>query len=190
MIKRKRKKKKDRGNRGLAFEKETRVPLNQLEARLWRWFSEYVRRSGANDFGMVYCYTCNRYLYWNESQAGHFVPRGRKAVKFNEQNVKPQCPRCNHPLWGKGESGKFAIRLDKDYGRGTAERLQSLGSIRGAKLGRVWIVQKIGEYKEKVHELRRSMKHIDEAHKPVRRPTRMKAQSSRFISEIDQRDVL
>ena len=43
--------------------------------RAWRICSEYVRRSHADDDGMVQCTTCNVKRHWRDMHAGHFIPR-------------------------------------------------------------------------------------------------------------------
>jgi hypothetical protein len=93
------------------------------DKKLWKVFSEYVRRNGANKDGMNECYTCYTIKHWKQLHAGHFVTRTAKAVKFDEQNVKPQCPNCN--AFQGGMSWAFGQRLDEEYGEGTAENLEA-----------------------------------------------------------------
>lgn len=137
--------------------KTKRIKRGELDATLWKWFSEYIRRSHANHAGYVQCYTCDKYLHWKESHAGHFISRGKLPTKYDERNVKPQCPHCNNPAYGAGESGRFAIHIDKDYGYGTAELISNLSRQRGFKFHSVWIQEKLDYYKPLVLELRSKM---------------------------------
>lgn len=48
--------------------------------------------------GMVQCVTCGMWKHWKEMQGGHFIERGKTAVKLVEEQINPQCPYCNQ--WG------------------------------------------------------------------------------------------
>ena len=93
------------------------------DTKLWKVFSEYIRRKDTNEEGEVECYTCYEVRHWKRIHAGHFVSRNARAVKFDEQNVKPQCPGCN--AFNGGMSWKFGQRLDEEFGEGTAENLEA-----------------------------------------------------------------
>ena len=93
------------------------------DKKLWKVFSEYIRRKDADAEGMIECYTCYTTRHYKQMHAGHFVSRNAKAVKFDEQNVKPQCPTCN--TFNEGMSWAFGTRLDDEYGEGTAENLEA-----------------------------------------------------------------
>ncbi len=55
--------------------------------------------------------------------AGHFVSRGYKVIRFDEENVNCQCSlRCNRLR--SGEYQKYRIALDLKYGDGTAAKLE------------------------------------------------------------------
>lgn len=84
-------------------------------------FSQWVRRSNADEFGMAHCVTCNARKHYKELHAGHCFSRKKFSVRFSEMNVFPQCPRCN--LYGQGEQLLFTRFLDSKFGEGTAERL-------------------------------------------------------------------
>jgi hypothetical protein len=88
--------------------------------KLWRVFSEYVRRSHAID-GVCKCVTCGTVGHWKDMDAGHFISRNHKATKFDIQNVAPQCKKCNRFLGGR--QYEFGIWIDQKYGEGTAEKI-------------------------------------------------------------------
>jgi len=93
------------------------------EKKLWKVFSEYIRRKDADLDGMVDCYTCYSKKHWKQVDAGHFVSRNARAVKYDERNVKPQCKACNG--FHGGMVWEFGQHLDRDYGEGTAEDLEA-----------------------------------------------------------------
>lgn len=97
---------------------------NSQKSIAWKWFSHWVRLSNADENGMVKCFTCDNVKHWTEMDAGHFMSRRHNSTFINELNVKNQCSSCNR--WLNGNSGVFAVNLDKLHGQGTAESLIEL----------------------------------------------------------------
>ncbi len=89
--------------------------------KLWRVFSQYVRKSHADKDGYCRCVTCGDRKHWKEMDCGHFITRNHKATKFDEQNCAPQCPKCNRFLGGR--QYEFGLWIDQKYGKGTSERI-------------------------------------------------------------------
>lgn len=85
-------------------------------------FSLYIRKRYADENGMAECFTCGKIDHVSKLHAGHFQSRKHYATRWDEVNVQVQCPKCN--LFGQGEQYKFGLRLDQEYGDGTAEALQ------------------------------------------------------------------
>lgn len=82
-----------------------------LQNKCWKLISLIVRRSGADDKGMVECYTCLKKYQWNEMDCGHFW---HDRLDFDRRNLKPQCVRCNQHL--HGNLGEYAERLIRENG--------------------------------------------------------------------------
>ena len=103
------------------------ITLPKLEKQIWTLFSLSVRVAWADDKGFCKCVTCPAVVYYHGGacHAGHFRPRNQKSVKFNRQNVHPQCATCN--TYGEGEQYQYGLWLDEHYGEGTAQRLTDLG---------------------------------------------------------------
>lgn len=82
-------------------------------ASLDKWFSKFVRLSHADRTGHLNCFTCGKRMYWEKdgAEAGHFQGRSKYSTRWDEDNVKPQCTRCNK--WKHGALDRFAINLDK-----------------------------------------------------------------------------
>lgn len=58
---------------------------------------------------------------------GHFIGRGTKVLRYNEQNCNLQCSfRCNKMRSGEHEKYKGAI--DDKYGKGTYRRLENIAA--------------------------------------------------------------
>ena len=99
-------------------------PLPRLKKKLWRLFSEYIRKRDADEDGMVKCFTCVRQMHWKEAQAGHYTPQSiALSLVFHEKNVHAQCAPCN--LYKRGNQTVYAIELQKRYGPTILEDLQN-----------------------------------------------------------------
>ncbi len=110
-----------------------------------KWFSRYVRVRSAfysNGVWFCKCYTCGKPYSITRIQCGHWQRRGYKTVRFNDNNARPQCLKCNYFESGKPEI--FELNLIKEIGeKATA----------GIKL----LAQEVGEdneifYKEQVEK--------------------------------------
>jgi hypothetical protein len=101
-----------------------KISRNGLIKKVDAAFSVFVRKNYADEHGNVKCFTCEKIMPWKESQAGHWIKRGHASVRWDERNVKPQCPRCN--LWLNGAQDAFAVALLNEYGPDTLEELMRL----------------------------------------------------------------
>lgn len=99
-------------------------------------FSEYIRNRDSstyvqNEEGLSipagYCITCSKLVPTKgvgTGHNGHFIPRGCKLTRFDEQNCALQCGFCN--TFRQGEQYKFGKAIDQRYGKGTSDRLEKL----------------------------------------------------------------
>lgn len=129
-----------------------RASLRTLDNKLWKVFSEYIRRKDADIDGNVTCITCYTKKHWKQMDAGHFVSRNAKAIKYDERNVHAQCKSCNG--FHGGMSFVYGQRIDVLYGAGTAEDLEAQRhSISGWTTS--YLEALIEEYKTKLSKLDR-----------------------------------
>jgi len=128
------------------------LKLSTAKARAWKAFSEYIRRSYADDNGYVSCVTCGTTRQWNDRiDAGHYIPKSRgNAIFLVEENVHPQCKGCNRSEGGAHEYYyKFMLEM---YGEHGIEELR--------QLSKTTVHYKVSElleleikYKQKIREL-------------------------------------
>ena len=83
-------------------------------------------------------------------QAGHFRSRRHYATRWNELNVQVQCYGCN--VGKQGEQYKFGVRLDEEYGVGTAEMLE-IESHKTVKFSNQDLIEMTDHYKKKLKDL-------------------------------------
>lgn len=121
----------------------------KLKAKLWRLFSEYIRRKDANLDGYNVCCTCGKVAHYKELQAGHYYHDKSLPLHFCESNVHPQCVKCNY--FKDGNRDEYALFLEKTYGMGILQELKALD--KPLAQGHFWIAEKIEEYKKKLAEI-------------------------------------
>lgn len=92
-----------------ALRKKSKAPISKLKAKLWKVFSEYVRK---RDKGV--CFTCGRRCDGKGYHAGHFIPKsaGGIGLYFHPENVRGQCYNCNINLGGN--QYEYSLRLGQD----------------------------------------------------------------------------
>lgn len=94
-----------------------------------QWFSRFVRINFSEQVttgGLVICkcYTCDNFHAADEIQCGHWQRRGYKATRFEPDNARPQCVKCNK--WRSGEPEKFEINLINEVGEKKVVELKQL----------------------------------------------------------------
>ena len=113
-------------------------------------FSQYIRKSYANDFGMAECYTCNKVLQYKDLQNGHFISRGHMNTRWDEMNNHAQCIGCN--VFNHGKMDEYALFMVKKYGEGILEEMKKRKDTL-----RQWTIKEMEEqikiYKEKVNSI-------------------------------------
>lgn len=75
-------------------------------------FSQYIRLKYADKNGMVKCFTCDSVFHWKKIQNGHFRSRRYYATRWQEDNCRPQCIRCN--MFDSGRSWEFGQHLGEN----------------------------------------------------------------------------
>lgn len=85
-------------------------------------FSRYIRTKYMGHDGLVECWSCHRFLPFDEMDCGHFVSRQHKSTRYMEENAHPQCRKCNRFM--EGHKDAYAVSLIKAYGPDILERLQ------------------------------------------------------------------
>lgn len=123
--------------------------IPKLVKKLDAVFSRCLRLKHAKA-GKVKCYTCPHVGEVKTMQAGHYVPRQHKSVRWNEMNVKPQCYACNLRYGGRPQ--EFREQLIREYSK---EEVASLEKKRHecGPLDRTWLKEQIEHYKQLEEDL-------------------------------------
>jgi hypothetical protein len=126
----------------------------KAEDKLWKDFSEYIRRRDAKKYSggeVVKCITCPHVGHWKNFDCGHGISRKHKATKFHEFNNHAQCKGCNG--FGSGKQFEYMLEVDKRYGAGTVEKLL-IASRQICKWGEFEYEILHKEIKQKIKELK------------------------------------
>jgi RecG-like helicase len=134
----------------------------RLKHKLDRTFSEYIRKRWAKN-DIVECVTCGRKDHYKNMHAGHFIPRQHLSTRYEEENVNPQCPKCN--MFGAGEQYKHGLFIKKKYGNRRLNRLFELKSTT-KKISDSEYEQLIQQYKEKIRQLEEPLRKMPQQKMP------------------------
>lgn len=86
-----------------------------------KYFSAFIRLRDSDDTGILKCISCGILIHWKKADAGHFIKRQYKSLRFNEKNVNGQFTICNWLL--QGNDINYAKGLIKKYGEGILDEL-------------------------------------------------------------------
>lgn len=130
----------------LKRKKITRTKLIKKADIAW---SQYIRNKYAEN-GAVKCFTCDFVGPVGKLQNGHWIVRQYKYVRWDEDNLRPQCYVCNFRF--NGRPHLFRENLVEDIGE---ERVKSL-EVRAKVLfteADDWIIEKEKEALSKLSKL-------------------------------------
>jgi len=130
----------------------------ELEKLLDSEVSIHVRASGAEDSsGFVPCFTCGSYHHFKELDAGHYIGRSNRGVRWDLRNIRPQCTRCN--VYEEGRHYKFRANLVVELGEAEVLDLEQTADLYGAsKMPREWLINQIKAWRAKNAPLRKELK--------------------------------
>lgn len=131
--------------------KRKRKTIAQKVEQAAALLQKYVRMKAADHNGYCECVTCGTKTLWYEGmQGGHFIGRGSISTKLMEENVNPQCVRCNKYL--SGNITAYTLYMIDMHGREFVDELQRLKHV-PKKYKRDEVEEIIRDLKQKIKEL-------------------------------------
>lgn len=106
------------------------LSYSELIHKLDQEVSFYVRVHYM-DGNMISCFTCGNPHSFEETDAGHYIPRKHLSVRFDLRNIRPQCRRCNR--FGEGEHWTFRKNLVDQIGEESVRDLEEISDRWGEK---------------------------------------------------------
>ena len=124
-----------------------KLTVSRAKKKAWEVFSKFIRQRDTTKLGTL-CYTCGRWLPFNQAQAGHFQPGRFPIFLFDERQVHSQCYRCNINL--KGNWPRYYENMVRDYGKEEVERM--IAQRNNLKQWKVYELEEIYlKYKALIH---------------------------------------
>jgi 5-methylcytosine-specific restriction endonuclease McrA len=96
---------------------------SSLKKRLDQIFSIYIRNKFTDEKGCGKCFTCGAPGTIKTLQCGHFISRRHYPTRWEEDNCRPQCVKCN--MFNQGNSPAFGIHLQSELGEGIIQKLET-----------------------------------------------------------------
>lgn len=128
--------------------------VSSLHKKLWKIFSLYIRTRDCLRTTMTLdeglCCTCNRKYNLKELQCGHFIPRSKHAIKYDERNNHAQCYGCN--IMKKGNTVEYYEFMKKTHGQEVIDWLREHQNDI-CQWKKFQLEEKIEEYTSKLNNL-------------------------------------
>lgn len=119
-----------------------KLKVSTMVKRVDKVFSEYIRLRDN-----YICFTCGK----EGNEAGHFISRRYKSVRWDERNVNTQCGYCNRFL--SGNMVEYFVRMEEKYGREVIDELMEKKN-QFAKFSVSDLLELEEEYKKKLETLK------------------------------------
>lgn len=126
----------------------------QLEKKLDLIFSKYIRLRDSKN-GVFFCCSCGALKPFDQGDAGHFINRRWRTVRWHEHNVHMQCRWCNR--FNEGNAAGYALFMIKKYGQDRVEYLHAISKT-VAKWQDSELELLVGKYKALVKEMSNARK--------------------------------
>lgn len=120
-----------------------------IEKRLDVAFSKYIRVKETKD-GYGRCVSCGAYKAYDQLDAGHFINRQWRSLRWSEENVHVQCIKCNR--FDEGNAVGYTLYMVDKFGRDKVDYLRAL-SRTTAKFSDFDGEMMIKDYRNKLKEL-------------------------------------
>jgi len=120
-----------------------------IKEKLMKIAKEYIKLRDGNA-----CWTCEaKGLKGSNFHGGHFIPdaSGGIALRYHEDNIHPQCFRCNMHLGGNG--AEYYRKMVKEYGQEFVDELFRIKNQVIEKWSKQDHLDMIEYYKYKINKL-------------------------------------
>jgi|SRR5688572_18769833 len=133
--------------------KQKTTSLPTLIKELDTVFSLFIRLRDADERGTVTCFVTGEKVWWKDSDAAHFIPRGIMPTRYNERNVHACTKESNQ--FDEHHQAMYEKKMIEAYGHNFVIGLV-MESRHLEKFMRHEIEEKIEHYKMQVSKLKKS----------------------------------
>lgn len=129
-----------------------RRSIKKVEADLDAVLSQFIRLRDCDGlFGYGRCISCGKTISYQTSEAGHFIPRRSRAVRWDERNVNAQCYECNRNQDQREVLVKYQVNLKGLIGDTGIDSLHAMKHDHGPT--REQKETMLAEYRQKVRDM-------------------------------------
>jgi hypothetical protein len=131
----------------------------ELEKLLDAELSFAVRAGMARSTGneVIPCYTCGSFYPWKKMDAGHYIGRANRGVRWDLRDIRPQCTKCNS--FQEGMHWKFREHLVQEIGLKEVQNLELIASMWGERRRDTpWLLEQIAAWRVRNAQLRKAMR--------------------------------
>jgi len=114
-----------------------------------------VRLKASDDNGYCSCVTCGRSAHYKTMDGGHYFSRRHSRLKLYEEQINPQCKRCNMMMGDPIVQDAYKDFLVETYGSRRIEALKRLTYLPPKKFDREEVMQFSRDLKERIKEQER-----------------------------------
>ena len=111
-----------------------------------------VRLKASDDFGYAQCVTCKKVHHYKALDAGHYHSRRHTRLKCFEENIHPQCKRCNMMMGDPVIHDAYREYMISMYGERRVKALKKLTYMPPPKFNRDDVLAFQKELKERIKE--------------------------------------
>lgn len=114
-------------------------------------FSEYVRRSEADEHGYITCLICGMRVHWKQADNAHFIDRDQMTTRYDDLNCWPTDRHCNR--FDDNHRDRYEKALVSLIGQSEVDSL----FVRSRSLRKFFpweIEEMITEWKDKISKLK------------------------------------
>jgi hypothetical protein len=110
-----------------------------------------VRLKASDDNGYCSCVTCGVTGHYKDFDGGHYFSRRHLRLKLFEENIHPQCTRCNRFLMGDGQTNeRYRDFMVDTYGLRRFKAMEKLTYMPPPKFHKADVIAFRSEIEERI----------------------------------------
>lgn len=109
-----------------------------------------VRMKAADDHGYAQCVSCGKIEHWKKMDGGHWLSRRHSRTRCLEENIHPQCKRCNMLMGDPQVHEAYRDYMVKMYGERRVRAMKKLTYLPPKKFDRAEVIAFQEEVKKRI----------------------------------------
>jgi len=127
-----------------------KLTVAQEVEKAGKLLQRYVRLKASDYNGYCQCVSCGRVAHYATMDGGHYYSRRHIRLKRFEENVHPQCKRCNMLMSDPVIHDSYKAFMIDMYGERRVKAMKKITYLPPKKFDREEVIQFQRELKEKI----------------------------------------